>query len=95
MSAYFLLQIEWTSDAARRSYIDGLSGMIEKQGGEFIVSSTNLRLAEVRWGPGRLGVIKFPTMQSLSAWFDSEEYRPLRELRLENSHSDAVIVEGD
>jgi uncharacterized protein (DUF1330 family) len=95
MSAYFVLQIEWTSDDARRAYIEGISGMIEKHGGQFIVSSTDFRVAEGNWRPGRLVVVKFPTMQSLSAWYDSEEYRTLRELRLKNSRSDAVLVKAD
>jgi uncharacterized protein (DUF1330 family) len=95
MSAYFLLQIEWTNDAARRSYIDGIAGMVEKHGGEFIVSSTDYRVAEGAWRPGRLVAIRFPTMAAVSAWYGSEEYRPLRELRLKNSRSDAVLVEGD
>ena len=95
MSAYFVLQIEWTSDEARRSYLEGLGGMIEKYGGEFLVSSADFRVAEGAWKPGRLVVIRFPTIGALSAWYDSEAYRPWRELRLKNSRSDAVIVEGD
>jgi uncharacterized protein (DUF1330 family) len=95
MSAYFALQIEWTSDEARRSYVQGLGDMIEKHGGDFIVASKDFRVVEGSWKPGLFIVIKFPTMRALSEWYDSEEYRPVRELRLKNSHSDAVIVEGD
>jgi uncharacterized protein (DUF1330 family) len=95
MSAYFVLQIEWTDDEARRSYIEGISGMIEKHGGRFLVSTTDLRTAEGKWRPGRLVVIQFPTRESLSAWYDSKEYRPFLALRLGHSRSDAVIVEGD
>ncbi len=95
MSAYFVLQIEWTSDDAKRSYIAGLSDMIERNGGQFIIASSDLQKVEGKWRPGLLVVIKFPTMQSLRAWYDSDEYRPVRELRLQNSRSDAVLVEGD
>jgi uncharacterized protein (DUF1330 family) len=95
MSVYFVLQIEWTSDEARRAYIAGLSDMIEKNGGNFIVSSTDFRVLEGGWKPGRLVMIKFPTKAAFSAWYDSEEYRALRELRLQNSRSDAVVAEGD
>jgi uncharacterized protein (DUF1330 family) len=94
MTAYFVLQIEWTSDEALRSYIQGLSDMIEKHAGRFIVSSTTFQVVEGKWGPGRLVMIEFPTKQALSDWYDSAEYRPVRELRLSNSRSDAVIVEG-
>lgn len=95
MSAYFVLQIEWASLEARRAYVEGLSNMIEKNGGEFIIASPDFRVVEGKWEPGLFIVIRFPTMQALSAWYDSEEYRPVREFRLKNSRSDAVIVEGD
>ncbi len=95
MSAYFVLQIEWASDEARKSYVQRLGNMIEKHGGEFIIASREYRVVEGAWKPGLFIVIKFPTMQGLLGWYDSEEYRPVRELRLERSHSDAVIVEGD
>ncbi len=83
------------SDEAKRSYVEGLSDMISRNGGEFIIASSDFRVVEGKWRPGLLIVIKFPTMKSLSAWYDSEEYRPVRELRLKNSLSDAVLVEGD
>jgi uncharacterized protein (DUF1330 family) len=94
MSAYFVLQIEWTSDEARQAYIQGLSDMVEKNGGRFIISSTDFQVVEGKWRPGRMVVIEFPTKQSLSNWYESAEYRALRELRIKNSRSDAVVVEG-
>jgi uncharacterized protein (DUF1330 family) len=94
MSAFFVLQIEWTSEEARKSYVQGLSNMIERNGGRFVVSSKDFQVVEGNWRPGRLIVIEFPTRQALSNWYDSEEYRTLRELRLTNSRSDAVVVEG-
>ncbi len=95
MGGYFVLQIEWNSDGARKQYVERLGDMIEKHHGEFIVASRDYRVAEGTWRPGLLIVIKFPTIQDLSAWYDSEEYQSVREFRLQNSKSDAVITEGD
>ena len=95
MGAYFVLQIEWSNDEARSSYVERLGDMIKTHQGSFIVASRDYRVVEGSWKPGRLLIIRFPTMKDLSEWYDSEEYRPLRDLRLGNSQSDAVIVEGD
>ncbi len=95
MGAYFVLQIDWKSDEAKREYVRRLSNMIEEHGGDFIIASSDFRVVEGEWKPGLLIVIKFPTMKQLSAWYDSPEYRSIREFRLDNSRSDAVIVEGD
>ena len=95
MGGYFVLQIEWGSDEARRSYVERLGNMIQKHGGDFIVASQEYRVVEGRWRPGLFLIIRFPTMEALSAWYDSEEYRSVREHRLANSRSDAIVVEGD
>ena len=95
MSGYFVLQIERERDAARRTYVERLDDKIRKHGGEYLVASREYRVAEGTWRPGLFIIVRFPTMEALSAWYDSEEYRSVREYRLENSRSDAVIVEGD
>lgn len=94
MSAYFVVQLEWTNEDAHQSYLRGLEGMVERYGGRYIISSKDPKPAEGRWEPGRLVVIEFPTMKALNDWYESPEYRPLRELRLKNTRSNAVIVEG-
>jgi uncharacterized protein (DUF1330 family) len=95
MAGYFVLQVDWKSDESRKQYVARLGDMISKHHGEYIVTSRNYRVVEGTWNPGLLIVIRFPTMEALSAWYDSAEYQPLRELRLQHSHSDAVITEGD
>ncbi len=95
MGGYFVLQIEWNSDEARKRYVERLGDMIEKHHGEFIVASRDYRVVEGKWRAGLFIVIRFPTMQDLTAWYDSEEYRSVRDYRIANSKSDAVITEGD
>ena len=95
MGAYFVLQVEWMSDEARDTYVERLGDMIEKHGGNFLVGTSRYRVVEGAWRPGLLIVIRFPTMEALSSWYDSEEYRSVREFRLAHSRSDAVLVEGD
>jgi len=95
MSAYFIAQIQWNSPEAREAYVKGLSGIVEKHGGRYLVTSSNSQVAEGEWLPGRLVVIEFPDMSALRAWYDSDEYRPILELRLKGSRSNAIIVEGN
>jgi uncharacterized protein (DUF1330 family) len=95
MGAYFVLQIEWKSEKAKQEYVERLSNMIERNGGNFIIASSKFRIVEGEWKPGLLIVIRFPTMQQLSGWYDSPEYGSIRQYRVDNSRSDGVIVEGD
>ncbi|MGI0131431.1 MAG: DUF1330 domain-containing protein [Thermoplasmata archaeon] len=94
MSAYMVLQIEWTNKEAREAYVQDLSGMVERRGGRFLVASSESKVVEGQGKPRRWVLIEFPTMKALTDWYESEEYRPLLELRLKSSHSDAVMIEG-
>ncbi len=95
MSAYMVVQLEWTSPEARTEYTKSLTGMVEKYGGRFIVASSDVKVVEGHWKPGRLVIVEFPTMKSLADWYESEEYRPLLELRLKNARCDAIMVQGN
>ncbi len=90
-----MLPIEWTNEEARRSCIRGLGSMIESHGGKSIIASRDYRVVDGAWRPGLFIVIKFSTRQALLDWYDSEEYRLTRKLRLQNSRSDAMVVEGN
>ncbi len=94
MAVYFVLQIRWETEAALHHYAEALSDMIEKHGGRFVVASKDFQPLEGTWKPGRLIVVEFPSMESFRAWYESEEYRPLRAFRLRNSDSDAVVATG-
>jgi len=95
MTAYFIAQIQWNSPADREAYVHSLGGVIEKHGGRYLITSSESRVAEGQWLPGRLVVIEFPSMADLKAWYESEEYRPALELRLKGSRSNAIMVEGN
>jgi uncharacterized protein (DUF1330 family) len=94
VSAYFVLQIDWTDQAARKKYVEGITGMIENHGGRFLVSSEDLRTLEGRWDKSRLVVIEFPSKEALLGWYESPEYRPMLDLRLSSSTSNAVMTGG-
>jgi uncharacterized protein (DUF1330 family) len=95
LPAYFIAQIQWNSPEAREDYIKGLGGMVQEYGGTFLVTRSDAQVVEGEWLPGRLVVIEFPTMAALRAWYDSEEYRPILEQRLNGSRSSAIVVEGN
>lgn len=95
MSGYFVLQIEWLDSEARGSYVERLGNLLSRHGGEIIVASKDFAVVEGTWKPGLLVILRFPTVNALRDWYDSPEYRPLRELRLGGSRSDAIVAEGD
>jgi uncharacterized protein (DUF1330 family) len=45
------------------------------------------------WSPDRLVIVEFPDMAALKAWYDSPEYAPAREIRLQSATSTLVALE--
>jgi len=42
----------------------------------------------------RTVVIQFPSYQKALEWYNSEEYKPIREIRFKNAKSIGFIIEG-
>jgi hypothetical protein len=52
------------------------------------------QLLEGDWTPTRLVVLEFPTAGHATRWHDSDEYKPLKELRHTAADVDLVLVQG-
>jgi uncharacterized protein (DUF1330 family) len=46
------------------------------------------------WRPARLVVLEFPSLEQARRWYDSEDYREPKALRMKSALTDAVLVEG-
>ena len=42
----------------------------------------------------RTVVIKFPTYERALEWYNSEEYKPIKPIRLANSEANGIIIKG-
>ena len=68
---------------------------VANHGGRFLVRGGEVGDARGRRGePLRMVVIEFPDAAAARAWWDSEEYAPLKELRQGASDTNIVLVEG-
>ena len=46
------------------------------------------------WPYERTVVLKFPTYEMVKKWHLSEEYKPIKKIREDNSECNAIIIEG-
>ena len=52
------------------------------------------RVIEGKWAYPRTVVIKFPSYEKTLEWYNSEEYKPVRQIRLDNSVGNMIIIKG-
>ena len=67
---------------------------VKKFGGEYLVRAGEYTEIEGKWKYSRNVVIKFPSYEKALEWYNSEEYKPVKKIRLDNSVSDAIIIKG-
>jgi len=49
---------------------------------------------EGKWAYPRTVVIKFPSYEKTLEWYNSEGYKLVRQLRLDNSVGNMIIIKG-
>jgi uncharacterized protein (DUF1330 family) len=94
MAAYLIVDIDIRDAAGLEEYRNRVPATVTKYGGRFIVRGGKLEKLEGNWEPKRLVLLEFPSVELAKQWYDSEEYRPLKAMRLKASSSNLILVEG-
>ena len=95
MSAYcFFDNLEVTDAAKLEEYKNRVAPVVEKYAGRYIVLGGKMDVVEGDWQPVFPVIIEFPSLEQAHRWYDSDEYRELKALRLSAVRSNAVFIEG-
>lgn len=94
MPAYVIADVEVTDPVGFEEYRKGVSAVIAAHGGTYVARGGAVQALEGDWLPARLTIIKFDSVAQVKAWYESPEYRPLRDLRRKTTKSKLLIVEG-
>ena len=81
-------------EAYVRDYVAHVLPTIERYGGRFLVRGGTTEVREGEWPWPRLVVIEFPSVDDARRWYDSDEYRPLRDVRHRLADAVFLIAEG-
>lgn len=94
MPAYVLADVTVTDLPAMEEYRKQVPATLAKYGGRFLVRGGAHQTVEGDWKPTRLVVIEFPSLANARRWYDSEEYRAPKALRMRAGRTSVVIVDG-
>lgn len=95
MSAFLVVDTKISNPKAYEEYKKLAKPIAEKFGGVYRVrgGAMDIRQTEL-WSPTRIVIVEFPDMQSAQAFVDSDEYAPVKQMRMENAECTLFIVEG-
>ena len=94
MPAYLIAQVNVLNANAYEEYKNKTSPIVDKYGGKFLVRGGKFENVLGKWDYQRTVVIEFDSYKKAMEWYNSEEYRPVREIREKNSEGNVIIIEG-
>lgn len=94
MAAYVFANVEVRDPILYEEYRRQVPATLARYGGKFLVRGGATEVLEGLLAPRRIVIIEFESLERAKAWWDSPEYRPLRELRQRASQGDLLLVAG-
>jgi uncharacterized protein (DUF1330 family) len=94
MAAYLIAQVDLHDVDGYEDYRRQVPAVIAAYGGRYLVRGGEPEPLEGEWTARRNVVLEFPTMEALKTFWDSPEYRPLRDLRERCARSRIVAIPG-
>ena len=95
MSAYCVVDIVIVKDPAKmQEYRSKVGPVMAKFGGKVLVGGGKFDVVEGNWRPTHPVIIEFPSLEQAHRWYDSEEYRELKALRLAAADGSFVFMDG-
>ena len=94
MAAYVIVDIEVTDPTAYEEYRKLVPPLVAKYGGKYLVRGGDLESMEGDWTPKRLAVLEFASVDRAKQFYYSDDYEPVKQIRLKATNSKMVLVEG-
>jgi uncharacterized protein (DUF1330 family) len=96
--AYIMVQMKVKSlEELMQRYAQFAIPILQKHGGEMIAGTTAPNVKEGDWDGNWAAVLSFPNMEAAESWYNSDEYQPYKNLRINELQSEAgrvVIIPG-
>ena len=94
MAGYVIAQIDLKSKEGYKEYAEKVPTTVKNFGGEYLVRAGEFKSLEGEWKFGRNVVIKFPSYEKALEWYNSDEYKQIIDLRLNNTEGNFIIIKG-
>ena len=94
-AVYMIGDVDIKNIEEYKKYMEKVKPMIESYGGEYLIRGGEIDALETNlWEPTRMVLVKFPNKEIAMEWYNSNEYKPYKNIRLNNAISNILMVEG-
>ena len=82
MAAYVIADVEVTDPELFAEYRGLVEPIVKAFGGRYLARGGETQVVEGDRTPNRSVIIEFPSMEQARAWHESEEYGPVKDMRV-------------
>ncbi len=96
MAAYcFFDMYEVTNPEKLEQYRSGVLATVKRYVGKYVLVGGKCDIVEGNWCTTFPVLIEFPSLEAAHSWYNSQEYAPLKALRLVGTKYNAVFMESE
>jgi uncharacterized protein (DUF1330 family) len=94
MPAYLIANVRVHDPERYRDYAALAGASVAAHGGRYLARGGETDELEGDWGPERVVVLEFPSLQAARAWYASPAYAEAKAIRQAAATGDFVFVDG-
>jgi uncharacterized protein (DUF1330 family) len=92
MPVYVVSRVNILDAQRMAGYMAAAPATVESFGGRYIVRTGEIEVLEGNTSCDRVVVLEFPSREQARAWYESQEYRPLRDQRQQAATASILLV---
>lgn len=94
MTAYLIFDENVTDPEGFQEYIQLAGPVLQRYGGKVLAAGGASETLEGEWHPNELAILEFESVEQAKRWYHSDEYAPVKDIRLKTAHTRLVLVQG-
>jgi uncharacterized protein (DUF1330 family) len=95
MPTYIISRVSISDAETMSAYMQAAPETVEDFGGRYLVRTADITPLEGSADYDRVVVLEFPDRESALGWYNSDEYRHLRDVRWRSADAHIVCVPGE
>src|ERR1051325_5541824 len=96
MKYYCVAELNITERSWVPSYVENVTKLVERFNGRYLARTSNVeKLEGERMAPQILLIIEWPSRDAALAFYQSDEYAPYRQSRLDGAGNELLLVAGE
>lgn len=96
MKYYCVAELNITDQSWVSSYVKNVTEIVERRGGRYLARTFKIeKLEGERPAPQIFLLLEWPSRDAALAFYESDEYKPYRQNRLEGASNEMLLIAGE